>query len=81
MNKDTTPLSQRVCLREKVSCCSGSYCVLVLLSVLYKLDTIAWKKEGMTEVAGGMKRPGNMVAREKTFGGRTGLPSQMEGSN
>lgn len=35
----------------------------------------------MSEVAGGMKRPGNMVAREKTFRGRTGLPSQMEGSN
>lgn len=27
------------------------------------------------------KRPGDMVAREKTFGGRTSLASQMEGSN
>lgn len=27
------------------------------------------------------KRPGNMEAREKTFGGRTGLASQTEGPN
>lgn len=31
------------------------------------------EKEGMSEVAGRMKRPGNMGVREKTFGGKTGI--------